>query len=138
MQFDASGRLWITAYSKGELVRIEPNGAKDFRSEVIPMPEFAKDMRPAPYSLGVNPKTGDVWVNEGMTDHAYRYLPAEKRWIAYPLPLMGTFTRDMTFTKEGYACMSTNPSPLAALEGGVAELICIRPEGDVKVEARAD
>lgn len=138
MQFDASGRLWVTGYSKGEIMRIEPNGPKDFKSEVIEMPKFDNNDGTAPYSLGIHPKTGDVWVNDTATDHIYRYIPAEKRWIAYPEPLKGAFTRDLSFTKEGYVCMSTDAAPLAAMEGGVAELFCIHPEGDVKVEARAD
>ena len=136
--FDSEGHLWVTGYSNGDIARIEPDGANGFKSEVIKMPEFAKNMRPAPYALGIDPKTGDIWVNETQTEHTYRYIPSQKHWIAYPMPLHGTYTRDVTFTKEGYACMSNNPAPNAALEGGVTELICIHPEGDLKVEARAD
>ena len=136
--FDSSGNLWLTGYSKGEIMKLTPTGGADgFKAEVIEMPEFNKGDRPAPYALDINPKTGDVWVNETQTDHTYRYIPGEKKWIAYPMPLRGTYTRDLSFTKEGYVCMSNNPAPNAALEGGVTELICIHPDGDVKVEARA-
>jgi hypothetical protein len=43
------------------------------------------------------------------------------------MPLTGTYTRDMTFTKEGKVCTSNNPFPPMALEGGTLELICIDP-----------
>ena len=92
---------------------------------VYTMPEFARGYRPAPYALGVHPETQEIWVNENMTDRIYRFLPEEERWIVYPVPLRGTYTRDMTFTAEGHVCTSNNPLPPAALEGGVLELICI-------------
>ena len=125
MRFDRQGQLWVAGYSDGIIARIH---TKDFTSELFPMPEFAPGVRPAPYALGINPLTGDVWVNETMTDHLYRLIPGEKHWVAYPMPLRGTYTRDTSFTKDGAACMSNNPIPVDALEGGVAELICLQPD----------
>lgn len=63
-----------------------------------------------------------------MTDRLYRYEPQADRWTVYPLPLRGTYTRKVTFTKDGDVCTSNNPFPVGALEGGKAELICIDPE----------
>ena len=60
-----------------------------------------------------------------MTDRIYRFIPSEERFVVYPMPLRGTYTRDMTFTKDGQICTSNNPLPQAALEGGVLEIICI-------------
>ena len=122
MRFDASGMLWVTGYSEGMLAKIDP---ATFESTVYPMPEFAAGYRPAPYALGVHPHTQDIWVNENMTDRMYRFIPAEERWVVYPIPLSGTYTRDMTFTDDGKACTSNNPVPPAALEGGVLQIICI-------------
>jgi hypothetical protein len=68
-----------------------------------------------------------VWVNDTMLDLVWRFLVAEERFIAYPMPLRGTYTRDFTFTDKGWACTSNNPIPAPALEGGVPELICIDP-----------
>jgi streptogramin lyase len=130
MRFDKSGHLWVAGYSEGVIARIT---TADFTSELFPMPEFAPGVRPAPYALGVHPDTQDVWVNETMTDHIYRLIPGEKRWVAYPMPLRGTYTRDTSFTKDGRVCMSNNPIPVAALEGGVAELICLQPEAGTPV-----
>jgi streptogramin lyase len=122
MRFDAAGALWITGFADGELARVETDG---FKSKVYRLPQFADGYFPAPYALGVHPQTQDVWVNEIMTDHLYRFIPKEERWVAYPMPLRGTYTRDMSFTRDGWACTSNNPIPAAALEGGVTELICV-------------
>jgi streptogramin lyase len=125
MHFDKKGVLWITGYEKGTLARIEV-GDK-LKSKVYPLPGFAEGVRPAAYALGVHPETQEIWINENMTDRIYRFIPSEERFIAYPMPLMGTYTRDMTFTKEGKVCTSNNPVPPMALEGGVLEIICIDP-----------
>jgi hypothetical protein len=92
---------------------------------VYALPEFADGYPPAPYALGVHPTSGDVWVNENMTDRFFRFIPEEERFVVYPVPLTGTYTRDFSFTEDGKACTSNNPLPMAALEGGVAEILCI-------------
>ncbi len=122
MRFDAAGTLWITGFADGELARVETDG---FTSRVYRLPQFAADYYPAPYALGVHPQTQEIWVNEIMTDHLFRFIPRQERWVAYPVPLRGTYTRDMSFTRDGWACTSNNPIPAAALEGGVNELLCI-------------
>ena len=133
MHFDQQGLLWVTGYSEGELARIEVDG---FKSKVYRMPEFAPGYRPAPYALGVHPQTQDIWINENMTDRIFRFIPAEERWIVYPVPLRGTYTRDMTFTEDGRICTSNNPLPAAALEGGVLEIICIDADYQPEVAAK--
>ncbi len=130
MRFDAQGTLWLTGYSDGILARIQPNAfsaSPGFSSELYRMPEFAPGYQPAPYALGIEPKTQDIWINENLTDRIFRFLPKEKRFVVYPMPLRGTYTRDFSFTKDGKACTSNDPVPPAALEGGVQELICIAP-----------
>lgn len=127
LRFDRSGTLWLTGYSDGVIAEIGTKGAAGFESRVHPMPEFAPGYRPAAYALAVDPKTGHVWVNETMTDHLYRFEPKRRKWTAYALPLRGTYTREISFTKQGEVCTSNNPFPVTALEGGVAELICIEP-----------
>jgi streptogramin lyase len=128
MRFDERGILWITGYSEGQLARVDVS--KGFDAVVYDMPEFARGMRPAPYALGVHPQTQDIWVNENMTDRIYRFIPEQERWVVYPVPLSGTYTRDMTFTGDGQVCMSNNPLPPPALEGAVLEIICLDPDYD--------
>jgi streptogramin lyase len=130
MRFDNEGILWVTGYSEGQLARIDVS--EDFESTVYDMPEFAPGYRPAPYALGVHPDAQDVWVNENMTDRIYRFIPEEERWVVYPVPLSGTYSRDMTFTDNGQVCLSNNPIPPPALEGGALQIICIDPEYDPK------
>ena len=137
MRFDKSGTLWVTGYSEGNLARVDVSDG--FKSKVYDMPEFAEGFRPAPYALGVHPEFQDIWLNENMTDRIYRFIPSEERFIVYPVPLSGTYTRDMTFTDDGRVCVSNNPIPPPALEGGVLEIICIDPkyypDGQDKVAA---
>jgi len=130
MRFDNEGILWVTGYSEGQLARIDVS--EGFESTVYDMPEFAPGYRPAPYALGVHPVAQDVWVNENMTDRIYRFIPEEERWVVYPVPLSGTYSRDMTFTDNGQVCLSNNPIPPPALEGGALQIICIDPEYDPK------
>ena len=124
MRFDKHGTLWLTGYSEGMIAKIN---TETMETKVYAIPEYAEGYRPAPYALGVHPDSQDIWVNENMTDRIYRFIPNEERWVAYPIPLSGTYTRDMTFTADGQVCTSNNPVPAAALEGGVLQLICIQP-----------
>jgi streptogramin lyase len=126
LRFDAGGALWLTGYSEGMIARID---TKTMHSDVYPMPEFAPGARPAPYALAVHPQTQEIWINETSTDRVYRFLPKEKRFIVYPMPLHGSFTRDFTFTKQGWACTTNSPILNAALEGGVTGVICFDVNG---------
>lgn len=135
MRFDDEGILWVTGYSEGELARVDVS--EDFESKVYLMPSFADNIRVAPYALGVHPQTQDIWINENMTDRIYRFIPDEERFVVYPMPLSGTYTRDMTFSAEGHVCSSNNPLPPAALEGGVLEIFCIDPGYDANAEAES-
>lgn len=128
LRFAADGTMWLTGYNDGVIAEIRTDGTKAFWSRVHRLPEFAPGYRPAAYALNVSPDTGHVWVNETMTDRLYRYEPQADRWTVYPMPLRGTYTREITFAKNGDVCTSNNPFPVGALEGGKAELICIDPE----------
>jgi streptogramin lyase len=124
MRFDAAGRLWVAGFSDGAIAKID---VEQWQAEVFPLPVYAPGEIAAPYALAINPVTQEVWVNDTMFDLSWRFLPQEKRFIAYPMPTKGTYTRDFSFTKHGWACTSNNPIPAAALEGGIPELICIDP-----------
>ncbi len=133
MRFDKEGILWVSGYSEGQLARIDVS--EGFETTVYDMPEFYPGARPAPYALGVHPEHQDIWLNENMTDRIYRFIPDEERWVVYPVPLSGTYTRDMTFMADGQVCLSNNPIPPPALEGGKLEIICLDPDYDPTTEA---
>jgi len=138
MAFDDSGVLWVTGYSEGTLAAVTPTreGNKvTIESKVWDMPEFAKGYRPAPYALGVHPDTQEIWVNENMTDRMYRFIPFEERWVVYPTPLRGSYSRDIDFAPDGKACASNNPYPLRSLEYGTSEIFCIELMSDKKLAA---
>jgi streptogramin lyase len=133
MHFDKQGTLWVAGYSTGMLARVDVSETLEERSgginsKVYALPGFAEGYRPAPYALGVHPQTQEIWINENMTDRIFRFIPGEERFVVYPVPLRGTYTRDMTFTAEGHVCTSNNPIPAPALEGGVLQIICLDPD----------
>jgi sugar lactone lactonase YvrE len=125
LRFDGKGQMWLTGYSEGMIARINTD---TMESRIYPMPEFEPGFRPAPYALGIHPQTQEVWINEVMTDHVYRLQPDTGKFIAYPLPLRGTYTRDFSFTDSGLACTANSPIPNAALEDFTAGLFCIDAE----------
>ncbi len=126
-RFDAAGYLWVAGFSDGSLAKINVD---EWSAKIYALPIYAPGEIPAPYALAVHPRTQEVWVNDTMLDLVWRFLPDQQRFVAYPMPLRGTYTRDFTFTNEGYACTTNNPIPAPALEGGVPELICIDPGAD--------
>jgi streptogramin lyase len=131
LRFDAAGNLWVVGFSDGTIARIDVN---TWQSKTWQLPRYAPGEIPAPYGLAVDPKTQDVWINDTMMDLVWRFIPSQEKFVAYPLPLKGTYTRDFSFTKAGWACTSNNPIPASvALEGGVPELICIDPQGGRKL-----
>lgn len=121
-RFDAKGYLWVAGFSDGAIAKID---TQTMASRVYPLPMFTPGEVLVPYALAVHPKTQEVWVNDTTTDSVFRFIPSEERFVVYPMPLRGTYTRDFTFTSEGWACTANNPIPVAALEGNVAELLCI-------------
>lgn len=122
LRFDAQGTLWVAGFAEGKLAKIRTS---DFNVTLYDLPRLIADQPAAPYALAVHPETQEVWVNEVMGNQLLRFLPKEERFIAYPLPLNGSFTRDVSFPADGRACTSTSPQPLGAIEGGVAQLVCI-------------
>ena len=124
LRFDKSGTLWLAGYAEGKIAKVD---SQDFSSTVYDIPEVLEGHPPGPYALGIHPETQEVWVNEIMTDQVYRFIPKEERWIAYPLPMRGSYTRDFSFTADGKACTSNSPLPLASVEGTSGEIICIKP-----------
>ena len=81
-----------------------------------------------PYALAVHQKTGDVWIAANNTDRVLRYLPAEKRFIAYPMPNRVIWFRDIDFTSDGKVCMSNANLPAYAHEDLVPAFVCLEPE----------
>ncbi len=125
MMFAKDGTLWIPSFGDGYLVKLDTRTMEFTR---IRMPTLSPGEIETPYALGIHPHTQDVWITANMSDRAFRFIPAEARFIAYPLPTRGIFLRDMIFTPDGKVCAASSmaAAPLA-VEGGMEELICIDP-----------
>jgi virginiamycin B lyase len=125
LRFGPDGMLWIPSFDDGKLMRFDPN-TQAFES--IDLPVLADGEYEMPYALNVHPKTGDVWIAANNTDRVLRYIPAEKRFIAYPMPNRVIWFRDLDFTTDGQVCSSNSNLPAYAHEDGVPAFVCIEPE----------
>jgi streptogramin lyase len=125
MRFAKDGTLWIPAFSEGSLLRLD-TATMEFTT--YPMPVLSPGELEAPYAVGIHPVTQEVWITANMSDRMFRFLPAEERFVAYPLPTRGTYLRDVVFTPGGLVCAASSPAPAPlAVEGGMQAIICIDP-----------
>ena len=135
LRFGADGSLWIPSFGDGALVRLD---TRTLRFERFPLPPLAPGEIEAPYAVGVHPSTQEVWVTANMSDRLFRFLPSERRFIAYPLPTRGIYLRDIIFTPEGLVCAASSPVPVpVAVEGGMQEILCLDPEGKLPLPRKA-
>jgi streptogramin lyase len=129
MRFAPDGTLWIPDFGQGQLVRLD---TKRMEYKSYPIPPLSPDEIEAPYAVGVHPKTQDVWITANMSDRMFRFLPKEERFISYPLPTQGIYLRDIIFTPDGMVCSASSPMPApVTVEGGMQEIVCLDPVGDL-------
>ena len=129
IRFDRAGNLWIPGFGDGTLAKLD---TRTMAFTVHKIPPLAPGEVEAPYAVGVDPKTQDVWITANQSDRMFRFQPASGRFIAYPLPSRGTYMRDVIFPGDGRVCSSSNPMPPleVVVEGGMDSLVCIEPEGN--------
>ena len=129
LRFDHDGNLWIPGFGDGTLAKLD---TRTMKYTVHKIPPLADDEVEAPYAVGVDPKTQDVWITANQSDRMFRFIQKSGKFIAYPLPSRGTYMRDVIFPGDGRVCSSSNPMPPLPLvvEGGMDSLICIEPEGN--------
>ncbi len=125
LRFGPDGILWIPSFDEGYLMRFDP---RTHEFESIRLPGLSEGEYEMPYALNVHPKTGDVWIAANNTDRILRYLPAEKRFIAYPMPNRVIWFRDLEFTEDGKVCASNSNLPAYAHEDKVPAFVCLEPE----------
>lgn len=129
MRFAKDGTLWIPDYGQGRLVKLD---TKRMEYKIYTIPPLSPGEVEAPYALGVDPKTQEVWITANMSDRMFRFLPKEERFVSYPLPTRGIFLRDIIFTPEGMVCSASSPMPApVTVEGGMQEILCLDPVGDL-------
>ena len=91
------------------------------------MPRLSPGESEAPYSIAVDPRRQDIWITSNMSDRLFRFLPKEKRFITYPLPVHGAYTREFFFPADGRICTPSSPLPAApdVIEGGADDILCL-------------
>jgi virginiamycin B lyase len=135
MRFAKDGTLWIPDFGPGRLVRLD---TRSMQYEAYTIPPLSPGEVEAPYALAVHPQTQEVWITANMSDRLFRFLPAQKRFVAYPLPTQGIYLRDIIFTPEGMVCSASSPMPAAVtVEGGMQEIVCLDPVGDLPLPRAA-
>jgi DNA-binding beta-propeller fold protein YncE len=124
LRFDASGNLWIPAFGDGALVKLD---TRTMNYTTYTLPRLSPGESEAPYAVAVDPKRQDVWVTSNMSDRLFRFLPKEERFITYPLPTRGTYTREFFFPADGRVCSPASPLPAApsVIEGGMDAIVCL-------------
>lgn len=126
LRFDASGNLWIPAFGDGALVKLD---TRTMRYTTYPMPRLSPGESEAPYAVAVDPRRQEVWITSNMSDRLFRFLPQEERFVTYPMPTRGTYTREFFFPADGRICSPASPSPAVAsvIEGGMHTIVCVDP-----------
>ena len=128
-RFDKEGILWIPAFDDGALLRYDP---KSNQFETFKLPTLSPREYEVPYALNVHPATGDIWITSNMSDRIFRFTPATRRFVSYPMPTRVMWLRDMEFTKEGKVCSSSSNLPAYGIEDKVDAFICLDPEGGAR------
>lgn len=129
MRFDKDGILWIPSFDDGKLMRFDPKAAT---FDTIDLPLLSKDEYEVPYALNVHEHTGDIWIAANNSDRVLRYLPNEKRFIAYAMPGKVVWFRDFEFTEDGQVCASNSNLPAYAHEDGLPAFVCIDANGNAE------
>ena len=125
LRIGQDGMVWIPSFDEGYLMSFDPKSEK---FDSIKLPLLASNEYEIPYALNVHPKSGDVWIASNNSDRVLRYLPKEKRFVAYPMPQQVIWFRDLEFSKDGQVCMSNSNLPAYAHEDKVPAFFCIEPE----------
>ena len=125
LRSDREGNLWIAMFNESAILRYEPAKAK-FTTFALPVVPVGSD---TPYSLNVDRKRHQVWVNGTNSDGVHRLDIASDQWTHFPLPRQATFTRDVEFTNDGQVLLANGSFPSWHIEDFQPTLIRLAPDG---------
>jgi len=125
LRADRDGNLWIVMFNESAVLRYEPATAKFTRFD-LPAQPVGSD---TPYSLNVDRKRHQVWVNGTNSDSVYRLDIASKQWTHFPLPRHVTFTRDVEIADDGRVLLANGSFPSWHTEDAQPTLIQLAPAG---------
>ena len=122
LRADAEGNIWIVSFGESLLAKYDPKAAQ-FKVYDLPVVPRGSE---TPYSLGVNEKTHQIWVNGNQSNAVYIFDVKSETWDSIPLPKRITFTRDFDFDEEGAAYTSNSNFPSWQIEDQQPTLIRIK------------
>jgi len=125
LRADRDGNLWIVMFNESAVLRYAPATAKFTRFD-LPVQPLGSD---TPYSLNVDRKRLQVWVNGTNSDSVYRFDIASSQWTYFPLPRHVTFTRDVEFAEDGRVLLTNASFPSWHIEDAQPTLIQLAPAG---------
>jgi streptogramin lyase/mono/diheme cytochrome c family protein len=120
LRIDASGDIWIVAFSDGKLARYEPRAD---RFKLFDLPVASE----TPYALNVDRERGVVWVNGNQSDTIMSFHIDSETWRVYPMSRKRTFTRDIEIADDGSVYTSNSHFPSWMIEDGQPTLIHVDP-----------
>lgn len=123
LRSDRDGNLWIVAFNESKIARYAPRTGQ-FTLFDLPVNPRGSD---TPYSLNVDRERHQVWVNGTNSDSVYRYDIATQAWTMFPMQRRVTFTRDVEFSPQGKAYVSSASFPSWHIEDAQPTLIEITP-----------
>ena len=95
----------------------------------------ARERRPV--RLNVDRTNDTVWICGTNSDTLIRFEPDAERFTVYPLPTRVTYTREIDFDAEGRVWTSNSNAPTWQIEGGVARVLRLDPDGGLQAPAAA-
>jgi cysteine-rich repeat protein len=109
----ADGIVWVPGYASGVLGRFDP-ATERWKVYDLPTgrqgpPGFGNSE--TPYSLNANRQNGEVWVTGSNSNTLVRFDPSRERFTGFPLPTLGSFTREIEFDPDNnvWTCTSNEP-----------------------------
>lgn len=123
LRADAEGNLWIAAFNESLIARYNPAKGKFTKFDLPVIPKGSD----TPYSLNVDRKRNQVWVNGTNSDSVYRFDVASNRWNVYPMQRHVTFTRDVEIAADGRAYVTGAAFPSWHIEDAQPTLMEIKP-----------
>lgn len=123
LRADAEGNLWIAAFNESRIARYNPAKGKFTKFDLPVIPKGSD----TPYSLNVDRKRNQVWVNGTNSDSVYRFDVASNSWNVYPMQRHVTFTRDVEIAADGRAYVTGAAFPSWHIEDAQPTLMEIKP-----------
>lgn len=122
LRIDREGNLWTVHIGASSISKFDP---KTEKFEYFPIPVTPSGSE-TPYALNIDHKRDLIWITGNQSNSIFQFHMKSKKWRMIPMPLKGTFTRDLEIADDGsvYTCISNFPG--WHIETGEPRMIRIR------------